>query len=314
MRVSVHGRALGFDQNNLYLNDRIVGNPLTSRGKFIYVDSAIDGASGASPAEAVGTLDEAFALCTANRGDTFVVMPNHAETVTGAGGITADVAGVTVVGLGSYNQRPRFLMDGGTTVTVVVSAADVTFRNLVFASGYADVVTCFNITGVGCWLDQVEFDDNTTDENWLTPIKATGADNTADGLKVTDCRWISADAGCLEFIEVTGNLADAVIDGNTMIVAGTASPLILTAGAKILTGAWIAHNNIQNANTANDLLIDNGGATNTGLVAYNLVGNLDVTGAQVLGAATGLQFFENYATSTSTESGAVAPAADTPNA
>jgi hypothetical protein len=242
-----------------------------------------------------------------------MIKPNHAETITGAGGITADVAGITIVGLGTYNQRPRFLMDGGTAVTFLISAADVTVQNLVFAAGHADIVTCFNITAVGATLVDLEFGDHTTDENFVTPIKATGGDNTADGLKIERCRWISIDAASAEFIEVTGNLANLVATKNYVNTKGTAGSFILSAGTKILTGALIAHNILQNANTANDLFIDNGGSTGqTGIVAYNLVGNLDVTGAQTFGAATGLQFFENYTTSTSTEAGALAQAADTP--
>ena len=46
------------------------------------------------------TLDYAIGRCTANNGDVIMVMPNHAETITGAGGIALDVAGVTVVGMG----------------------------------------------------------------------------------------------------------------------------------------------------------------------------------------------------------------------
>ena len=63
---------------------------------------------------------------------------------------------------------------------------------------------------------------------------------------------------------------------------------------------------------ANDLFINNGGSTNSGIAAFNFIGNADVTGAQDGGAATGLRFFENYYTSTAVDSGAIYPAADTP--
>lgn len=287
----------------------------TYAGQVLWVDSAT-GSNGnkGTKDRPFATLDYAIGRCNANKGDIIMIKPNHAETITGAGGITADVAGITIVGLGTYNQRPRFLMDGGTTVTFLVSAADVTVQNCVFAAGHADVATCFNITGVGFTGVDIETVNNVADENFVTPYKATGGDNTADGLKLKNCRNISIDAASAEFLEITGNLADLVLQGNThQVVAGTASPLILSAGAKVLTNVDIGWNRIQNGNTANDLLIDNGGATNSGICYNNYVGNLDVTGAQVLGAATGIQFFGNEATSTSTESGAVAPTADTPN-
>lgn len=314
--VSIHGRRFGLGPNGPVYDGRPVGAQpqALGRGKTFYVDSAIGGADGTSPDTALGTLDAAFALCTANRGDTIVVMPDHAETITGAAGIAHDVAGVSVIGLGRGNQRPRFLMDAGTTVSYAISAADAYVENLVFAAGHSNVVTCFDVTAKHAWIYNCEWENNTTNEDFLTVVKATSTtDNNADGLRVVGCRWITSDADDLEFIEINANLNGLVVADNFIVSAGTASPLVLSAGAKVLTGAQIVRNILQNANTANDLLIDNGGAANTGIIAYNLVGNLDVTGAQVLGAATGLQFFENYATSTSVESGDVAPAKDTPN-
>ena len=127
------------------------------------------------------TLDYAIGRCTANNGDVIMVLPDHAETVTGAGGITADIAGITIIGMGNYNQRPRFLMDAGTTVSFLVSAADVTVQNCVCASGHADVVTCFDVTGKGFTCLQNEFVDNVVDENFKSAIKFSSTANTSDG-------------------------------------------------------------------------------------------------------------------------------------
>lgn len=286
----------------------------TYAGTVYWVDSAT-GSNGnrGTYDRPFASLDYAIGRCTANKGDTIMIKPNHAETITGAGGITADVAGINIIGLGTYNQRPRFLMDAGTTVTFLISAADVLVRNLVFASGHADVATCFNVTGVGASIIECEFVDNVADENFVTPIKATGAANTADGLRIIGCRNITLDANAAEFLEITDNIDHLVVLDNVHYVTGsTAGPLILSAGTKIQRYADIGWNRVQNANTANDLFIDNGGATNSGLVYNNYVGNVDVTGAQTFGAATGMQFFENLSTSTSTETGALAQAADTP--
>lgn len=295
----------------------VVNNEAVTTGSIFFVDSATgtDAAGyGQNPDAPVATLDYAIGLCTANKGDRIYVMPNHAETVTGVGGITADVAGITIIGLGSYNQRPRFLMDGGTTVTFAVSAADVTVRNLVFASGHLLVAACFVVTGKGCWIDQCEWADNTTAENWGTPVKATGAANTADGLRITNCRWVPlvATVNALEFVEITDDIRDLVIANNFIAHEGTASPLVLQAGTKVMHAAYIVDNHLSHKMTAGDLLIDNGGSTNSGIIARNFVGNADVTGAQEGGAATGMRFFENLYTSTAVDSGALAPVADTP--
>lgn len=316
--TSLHGNLLGLDAagNLVDKNGNLIGPSIQTEGKVIYVSSVTGAAnaSGLSPQEAVTTLALGFAKATANQGDIVVLLPKHAETITGAGGITLGTAGVSVVGLGTYNQRPRFLMDGATTVSALITAADVRLENIVFASGHSNVVKCIDVQAAGAILKNLSFVNNTTNEDFLTPIKATGTtSNEADGLQVIGCRWITSDADDLEFIELNADTANVIFKDNFVCSAGTASPFLLCAGTKILTGAMIVNNIVQNANTANDLFIDNGGSTGqTGIVAYNLVGNLDVTGAQTFGAATGLQFFENYTTSTSTEAGALAQAADTP--
>jgi hypothetical protein len=48
-----------------------------------------------------GTIDYAIGQCTAGRGDVIFVKPGHAETISAAGSIACDVAGVAIVGLGS---------------------------------------------------------------------------------------------------------------------------------------------------------------------------------------------------------------------
>ena len=287
----------------------------THGGSVFWVDSATGGDGNRGTFDRpFSTLDYAIGRCTANHGDIIMLKENHAETITGASGITGDIAGITIIGLGTYNQRPRFLMDGGTSVSFVISAADTTVQNCVFASGHSNVVTCFDITAKGATLLGLEFENNTTNEDFLTPIKVTSTtSNAGDGLKVVGCRWLTTDVDDLEFIEINGDLRGLVVHQNFICTSGTASPLILSAGTKDLTAARITENILQSAGTANDLMIDNGGSGNTGIVAYNLCGNLDVTGAQVFGVATGLQFFQNFMTSTSTESGGLQLTADTPN-
>ena len=312
---SIHGKRLMLTQRGLKVDGRYLP-PVDLGGNVFYVSSVTGGANNdaRSPERPISTLDAAIGLCTANNNDTIVVMANHAETITGAGGITADVAGITIIGVGTYNQRPRFLMDAGTAVSFVISAADVTVQNLVFAAGHADVVTCFDITGVGATLLDLEFVNNVVDENFVTPVKATGAANTANGLTIIGCKFLTVDANSAEFLEVTDDLAQLTMLDNVHFVTGsTAGPLILSAGTKNLTFVNIGRNQVQNANTANDVFIDNGGSGNSGLVYDNNVGNLDVTAAQTLGAATGMQFFNNKATSTYVASGDVALALDTPN-
>lgn len=311
-RKSLHGRAVQYDEANIYVGGRPIGSPYWGRGKVVYVDSAVNGSDGSSPDTALGTLDAAFAKCTANRGDTIIVLPNHAETVTGVGGITADVAGVSVIGVGRGKQRPRILMDGAATVDVAVSAADVTFENIEFAAGHADIVRCFNITASGCGLYGIVFSDNTTAENWLTPIKATSTtDNNADGLQVVGCEWRSIDAACLEFIEYNADLANLVVSNNYVVHQGTASPLVLGATGKDIPYHDIKWNFLSHKMTANKLLINVDTSANPGIIAHNRVRHADVTTTHDLGIdGLGSGLFDNLSTSTDSVSGVVLPAID----
>ncbi|MAH45613.1 hypothetical protein CMI37_07275 [Candidatus Pacearchaeota archaeon] len=289
--------------------------PIFTTGNVFFVNSAgslaSDNTSSGTVAVPFATLDYAIGRTTANQGDHIIVMPNHAETITGASGITFDVAGITVIGMGHYNQRPRFLMDGGTAVTSVVSAADVALKNLVFASGHADVVTCFGVTAVGAHFEGIEFADNTTDENFLSCIKATGTtNNEADGLRVINCRWTSPDAGGLEMIELNADVADLVAAGNvTLNDAATASKLILCATGKDLQRCYVVWNYVSAGNTAGDLLIDNDTTANSGIVAHNRVGHHDTAGEAIVDA-DGVRQFDNLGTATDTASGYVLPAID----
>lgn len=310
---SLYGNLVGYKNGQLLVNGRPTGPfPASLGGNTFYVDSAVDGTDGRSPDTAFGTLDEAFAKCTANQGDVIVVMPNHAETITGAGGITHDVAGVSVIGLGTYNQRPRFLMDAGTAVTYLISAADAYVENLVFAAGHADIVTCFNVTAVGAWINNCEFVENVVNENFLTEIKATGTtDNEADGLRVTNCRVLTVDAAAVEFIELNADIHGLVVRDNVVIKSGgTASPLILQATGKDLQACDIQWNFLQHAMTANDLFIDNDTTANTGFVAHNRCRHVDVTSSHSLIDADGVGLFDNLSTSTNTASGFTHPAID----
>jgi hypothetical protein len=315
--VSIHGRKVGFNESHLLFMGRPIGGSTPTglgRGQTWYVDSAVDGTDGSSPDTALGTLDEAFAKCVDSQGDVIVVMPNHAETITGVGGIAHDVAGVSVIGLGVGNQRPRFLMDGATTVTYLISAADAYIENLVFAAGHADIVTCIGIsTGVGATIKNCEFVDNIATENFLSAITSTGAANTADMLTVEDCFFYSADAAALGFIMVTDDIVGLKVMRNVVVSEGTGlATLITCATGKDTRGTRVMWNFLSSKATAGNLFISNDTASpnNSGIIAHNRCRHADVTGAHALGAVGGCGFFDNLSSSTDAVSGFVLPAID----
>jgi hypothetical protein len=313
---SIYGNLVGYSNGQLLVNGRPTGPfPASLGGSTFYVNSAVDGTDGRSPQTAFGTLDEAFAKCTANKGDVIVVMPNHAETVTGAGGITHDVAGVSVIGVGNYNQRPRFLMDAGTAVTYLISAADAYVSGLEFASGHSGVVTCFDVTAVGATIHDCKFRNNTTNENFLTCVTASGATLTGNGLKVTGCDRYTTDTDDAAFITIVDDLQDLVVSGNYVVTSSaTAAQMVSVAAGQLITNARISWNYLKNAMTAGELFFSNDGSTNTGIAHNNYCQHLDTTTTHDLGLeSSGLALFDNYSSSSIALSGYILPAIDVNN-
>src|SRR4051812_43339644 len=129
---SVEGKRFGYDDSTVIVNGRRIGSgPIgLGRGKTVYVDSNVAGSDGSSPDSALATLDSAFDKVPASQGDVIVVMPGHTEAVVAAAGILCDVAGVTIVGLGTGRQRPVINFGTLTSATISVTAANVNFYNM----------------------------------------------------------------------------------------------------------------------------------------------------------------------------------------
>ncbi len=314
--VSIHGDRLGLLGNGML---RVDGKPfkgaIPTLGKDIFVDSVTgaDTSDGLTPDRALATLDAAFVLCTADKGYQIFILPKHSETVTGVGGIAHDVAGVSVYGLGkSRGQRPQFLMDGGATVTYLISAADAFVSGLDFVSGHSNVATCFGVTATGAHIDDCKFSNNTTNEDFLACITATGADNTADGLTMTGCNWTTIDTDDTAMIITANSILDFSAQHNHMVTtSATAAQFIsCTAGALLINGD-IGYNHCFNLMTSGELFISNNGTTNTGIIHNNFSGHADTSGAHDNGWATGgWRLFENYSASTHAVMGGNAPAVD----
>lgn len=254
------------------------GQTVTLGNKW-YVDSATgsDSNVGNLIEGPFATIGAAITAATANQGDIIYLLPNHAETITGAGGIALSKAGVSVVGLGVGQNRPRFLMDAGTTVTCTITAADVHIENVIFAAGHSEIVTCLGITAGGAEIIDCEFVENTTDENFLTEIKCTStSDNNADGLTVIGCRAISVDSSALEFIEVNADIKGLWVDGNFISKKGSAvGYCVLMATGKDLQDYRIVNNHIVGAAAAVDLLVSQDtGSANWGIADDNRYGRI----------------------------------------
>lgn len=236
------------------------------------------------------TVDYAIGRCVASRGDIIAVMPGHAETISGAAGITSDVAGVAIVGLGSGSLRPNFTFSA-TASTWSVAAANLTFENLIFTAGVAEVVTMLSLTGAAddFTMSRCRFQEGAT-FNWVDAITmATGADRVA----WYDCVWIGGDTNndaCITGVAHAGFTMDNCYLASNVAQAA-AHGLVVTSGN--CTDVQIT-NCYFRSNVDGALWVDFNGAANSGFVANCYVSSIDTAGATSTGDFTGGHFFECY--------------------
>ncbi|MCP5072932.1 MAG: hypothetical protein GY947_06505 [Rhodobacteraceae bacterium] len=284
---------------------------VTHPGNVYWVDSGA-GSNGnkGTVDRPFGTIDYAIGRCTASNGDIIFVKPGHTETISAAGGITADVAGVAIIGLGKGSLRPTVTLDTAVTATFLVSAADVTVHNMLFSVNFADVVRVFDVTAAGAHIDSCEFVAAATNMNWVDVIGVSGADDTGDALTVTGCRAFGVDAANNGFMLIANDIARMVVEDNFVVHDhANATAFITHTTGGIMLNAMIRNNVYCSLLTAVDVIVNNDVTTNTGAAIGNLASHAD-TASEVLVDADGLGLFDNKGSGVITASGYLLPAVD----
>ena len=292
------------------------GMALSPTGKVYYVDSghpnAGTGKPGTDPNNPLSTLDEAIGKCTANNGDIIVISPGHAETLTAAGAITFDVAGVTVLGIGNGTTRPQFTLGTAVGVDIDVTAANVTIVNCEFIANLASIVHCFDVTAAGFQLIDCVSRDAATNKEFIDFIDCSSTtDNNADRLTIIRHRHYGQSTTDDGFIEANADI-DRLTIKDSYIALGVADgeAAVMCATGKDLTNLEFVNNRIRRANTASAVAINSDTTANTGIVAYNVIHTADSASA-VPFDVTGVGHFENYQLGVATDaSGLLLPAVD----
>ncbi len=218
-------------------------------GNIFYVDSAVgtDGAGyGTTPDAPFDSIDYAIGKCTANQGDVILVLPGHSESPDAAGGITADIAGITIIGLGNGEDRPTITV-GPTAdaATFLVSAVDVAIKNLIFQPGNDGVDVLLDIDADGCIVEECEFRSDETNayqaDNYVD-INGGGA-NAADRCVIKNCRFTSPTAGAAAAINI-GAVEDSLRIEDNWIDGDWSNGGIYSASA--FTNSLVARNIVAN--------------------------------------------------------------------
>lgn len=236
------------------------------------------------------TLDYAIGRCTANRGDIIMLMPGHAENVAAASGITCDVAGVAIVGLGTGTKRPKFSFTAAAA-TFVISAANCSFYNIEWQANFADVAIGLDVSGVdGLSFESCYFTEAGTNLNYVHVVDlATGADD----ISFVKCKWITSDAA--NDSHINGVAHDGFYMKDCYLAANTAQTSVvgLVAASGNVTNVWI-ENCAFRSNIDGALWVDFNGAACSGLITNCYVSSIDTAGAVGTLDFTGGHAFECY--------------------
>lgn len=162
---------------------------LPTLGNIYFADSVAGSSTGGYVPEAgTATLIQAQTLCTASNGDVVYVSPGHAESVIAAAGMTFDKAGIIYQGLGVGRLRPTITFSTSTAAQIIISGANITFRNFVFDfTGVSAIVAAISITGADVAFEDCEFIISTGTN---APVLGILTAATAARLRIERCRFL----------------------------------------------------------------------------------------------------------------------------
>lgn len=205
----------------------IRGVPLLSAypGKVFWVDSTAGSNGNAGTYDRPwATIDYAVGKCTANKGDIIMVKPGHTETVTAAGGLDLDIAGIAIVGLGAGSNRPTVNFTTVVGADMDVDAANISVVNMLFTGGIdaltgpidvnaADfaMINCETRDVTGQATDFIVTDDN-ADRFYISGWRHVGAAAAGADTAITA---VGGDDWVIEDFEIYGNFAVAAIENVT---------------------------------------------------------------------------------------------------
>lgn len=303
-------RASGIIPVDLGVQDAILRLVGGHTGNIWYVSSVSgsDGNYGTSPQSPFATIDFAIGQCTASQGDVIYVMPGHAETLSAAGAITADVAGISIIGLGNGANRPT-LSFGNTAATIAISAANVRLANIRITATVDEVVSALVITAAHVTIDRVDVFE-TASSQLIQFILTT---NAADYLVVRNCYHyqVTAAGSAQSWIALVG-IDGGIIEDNTFrLTLNNAAGSVTIHGSTACIGTVVRRNTIVQlggtTQTSGILFVD----SSTGVMVHD---NRVATGATALagGVDVGNAGYaaENYVLNTADKSGALDPGVD----
>lgn len=277
------------------------GSGLISSGTPYYVDSTngADNRSGKTWALAVATIDQAIDLIGAaitagtEKGRPIIyIREGYGEDSTRATAAVfdADVAGLTLWGLGSGSQMPT-IDYGFTSSTCVIGADNITLYNIRFRPSTNTVVVGLDIeSGADYWriIDCVLGEAETAGDEFSISLRF----GTATGGEIRGCKFLTELAQAVNMISSVGQSTNTSVIGNTFY--GDTSGAIWSGTVDRDTGIQLFDNTFYNGEPAGlgttsiiQLLDGSTGIASNNRVAVNL------TNMSLAFRADGMFFFGN---------------------
>lgn len=191
------------------------------------------------------TIDYAIGQCTANAGDVILVMPSHAETVSAAAGIDADVAGISIIGLGNGDKRPTITFATAAGADIDIDADNILVANMRFLCNIASQTAMFDVNSKAFTLLGNYLAEGTA--TGLTFVNVTGgAANACDRAKILHNEFYAPTAGNMDRAIELGEVADFVEIAHNRIIGDFDDAGIHNPTGKVLTHLDIHYNTVHN--------------------------------------------------------------------
>jgi hypothetical protein len=214
------------------------------------------------------TIDAAIGSCTASSGDVILVLPGHTEAVTSTS-IAVDVAGISIIGLGSGSMKPT-LTFAATDSRINVTAANCTLKNLRLEAAVGQVVTAVLHATAAQNTQYIDIEFFATSTFNFINCYTLGAANISDGCKWERNYLRTADAGQLALC-ITAAAANDLKFYNNYVVHAAAAAGLLTGGAANFLGLDVRGNFVQTGQTDGSVgvLVITTGTASSGSIVDN---------------------------------------------
>lgn len=246
--------------------------------------------------------------------DVLLVKPGHRETISAArattstsGSISLDLSGLTVIGLGTGEDRPTFTLGTANTATINVTGSNVTLQNLRIVPNFLNIAALFTLGGSTSSTGNASF-TGVIAGTVLTASSVTGYLYPGSTLSSSTSGFIKGSKIVNQMTGTAGGAGTYTVSASQTVASGAVTTV---ARGFTLRGCDVN----DTSSVLNGLIVVQTSATTNANDGLSIQGNTmtlkATTGVVDLIAATGTQdrvnISTNYYSSATTGTGAVIP-------